>query len=95
MLDYTARADGLKKFSINIKTDDVLIYYELQNMIEKMQNNHNNVKIDDKKEHISKPERVKKSLPLAAAKNGISQPFAVCSAMKSTKVMPFCRKNLQ
>lgn len=62
MLDYTARADGLKKFSINIKTDDVLIYYELQNMIEKMQNNHNNVKIDDKKEHISKPERVKKKL---------------------------------
>ena len=25
-----------------------MIYYELQNMIEKMQNNHNNVKIDDK-----------------------------------------------
>ena len=62
MLDYTARADGLKKFSINIKTDDVLIYYELQNMIEKMQNNHNNVKIDDKKERISKPQKAKKKL---------------------------------
>ena len=62
MLDYTARADGLKKFSINIKTDDVLIYYELQNMIEKMQNNHNNVKIDDKKEHISKLQKAKKKL---------------------------------
>ena len=62
MLDYTARADGLKKFSINIKTDDVLIYYELQNMIEKMQNNHNNVKIDDNKERISKPQKDKKKL---------------------------------
>ena len=62
MLDYTARADGLKKFSINIKTDDVLIYYELQNMIEKMQNNHNNVKIDDNKERISKPQKAKKKL---------------------------------
>lgn len=62
MLDYTARADGLKKFSINIKTDDVMIYYELQNMIEKMQNNHNNVKIDDNKERISKPQKAKKKL---------------------------------
>lgn len=39
MIDYTARADGLRKFTITIKTDELLTFYDLQHTIDEIKSN--------------------------------------------------------
>lgn len=61
MIDYTARADGLKRFTITIKTDELLTFYDLQHKIDEIKNNSAPEKPKATKEQISQPKTQSKN----------------------------------
>ena len=55
MIDYTARADGLRKFTITIKTDELLTFYDLQHTIDEIKSNSTPTSHKATKEQIAQP----------------------------------------
>lgn len=55
MIDYTARADGLKRFTITIKTDELLTFYDLQHTIDGIKSNSTPTSPKATKEQVAQP----------------------------------------